>query len=482
MIPFGPWAPDQPRREGVIVEARNVIPRDGNRYQSLPTVSTISVSAVSGTPLAGFSSRNVGGASKTYVATSTGVYERSAAGWTDITTTTHTVADTDRWEITQYNDDIIFASHSLTLQRQPGGNGNLTIVTGAPAAACIANVRQFVIAADIGGASPVPHRVQWCAIDDPTDWAASEATQAGTQDMDSRDGRVMAVRGGEFGLILQQNAISRMTYVGAPIVWQFDKIDSRNGCEVSGSAVLVGRVVYFLSQDGWRATDGSGESVNIGDGFINEWFSSNLKTSKKYKIRGAYHPAWRCVVWTFPSYSGAGDNDSLLIYSLEAKRWARGTYGQTILWEGASEAVTLDGLDPYFSSLDDVTPPLDDPLWLGGEPVFCAMENGLLTTLGNTAGTALINTSEFQTSNNGKKARLQYVEPVIDSTTVNVRVRGRQTVSDPAEWTPYAACHSRTGRAPFRTVARYHGVGVRITGDFDGALGINVISREAGTQ
>ena len=480
MVQFGPWSPDQPRKAGVIVEALNVIPRDG-RYQSLPTASTISVSAVAGTPLGGFSSRNVGGASKTYVGTSTHLYERSGAGWTEIDNTTHTVADGDRWEFTQYGDDIYAASHSVTIQRQAGGTGDFSTTAGAPSVSCIANVRQFVVGGDIGGASPIPHKVQWCAIDDPTDWAASAATQAGSQELDSRDGRVMAIRGGERGIILQQHAITRMTYIGAPIVWQFDKIDDRNGCEASGSAVQVGRIVYFLSHDGWRATDGAGESVNIGDGWINEWFSAYLKTSKKHLIRGAYNPAWRCVVWTFPSIAGSGVNDSLLLYSIEAKRWARGGYGQQVIWEGASSAVTLEGLDAYFSSLDDVTPPLDDPFWLGGEPTFCGMEGGLLTTLGNTAGTAVMETAEYEPSN-GHKNRLQFVEPVIDSTAINVRVGYRDLPGSTVTWSPYAACHSRTGRAPFRIVSRFQRVGVRVTGDFDDAQGFNAVSRQSGLQ
>lgn len=482
MIKFGPWVPDQPRLEGSIQEALNIRP-SGERYKSLPRPSTISTSAVSGDPRGGFSSRNVGGSSKTYVGTATKLYERNGAGWTDVTGVTHTVADLDRWEFAQYADDIYACSGSITLQVQSGGSGNFGSVTVGPVANCISVVRQFVVVGDVTETgTDIPHKVRWCAIDDPSDWVISEATQAGSQELNSIDGKVMAIRGGEFGLILQQNAITRMSYVDAPIVWQFDKIDNRNGCEVSGSVVQVGRMVFFLSHDGFRVTDGSGESVNIGDGVVNDWFRVNLKASHKYKMRAAYNPEWRCVVWTFPSTaSGDGSNDSVLLYSIEAKRWARGNYGAQLLWYGASSATTLDQLNNYFATLEDVSPPLDDPFWLGGEPVFLGMSGGLLCSFGAEAGTAVIETAEYEPAE-GYKTRIKYVEPSIDSANVNIRVGSRQKLSDAVTYTPYAAVHSRTNRAPFRVVSRYQRVGIRVTGDFDDAVGFNVVSSRAGLQ
>ncbi len=292
MVKLGPWAPDQPYTEGVLIDAANVISY-AQKYRALPSVSSISVSAVAGTVLAGFATRLVANVSKTYAGTSSAIYERNGAGWTNVSTGTYTIASGDRWEFTQFGGDVYAVSLSEPMQKQTSGTGSFTTATGSVTAACITNVRQFVVVGDVDeGGTLIPHKVRWSAIGDPDDWTASEATQAGSQELDARDGRVMGIRGGEFGIILQQHAITRMQYIGAPIVWQFDKIDDRNGCEVAGSIVQVGREVYFLSYDGWRATDGAGGSVNIGDGLVNQWFRDNLSTANKKKIRGAYNPDW----------------------------------------------------------------------------------------------------------------------------------------------------------------------------------------------
>jgi hypothetical protein len=299
--------------------------------------------------------------------------------------------------------------------------------------------------------------------------------------LDAKDGRVMSIKGGEFGLVLQQHAITRMSYVGAPIVWQLDKIDSRNGCEVSGSAVQVGRMVFFLSQDGWRVTDGSGESVNIGDGTVNEWFAANISASNKAKISGAYNPEWRCVVWTFPSSSGNGTNDSFLLYSVPFKRWARGNFGADVLWEGASASVTLEGLDSYFSSIEDVTPSLDDPFWMNGQPKFLGMNNRKLTAYENTAGTARIETFEIE-QNVAKRTRILAVEPVIDSSDITCRIGYRNLPSEAISYTAGASVNTSTGAAHFQHASRWQRFRFNITGDFDLAAGFNVNARVAGKQ
>lgn len=478
MVKFGPWAPDQPYTDGAMIDVCNAISYAG-KYRALPTESEVSVSLVTGV-LQGFSSRLVNGNSKTYIATASKIYERSGAGWTDVSNGTYTLASGSRWEFAQYKSNVYACSIDETLQYQVSASGNFADVSGGPKAACIGNVREFIVVGDVDeSATLIPHKVRWCAIDTPTDWTASEATQAGSQELDAQDGRVMAIKGGEFGIILQQNAITRMVYIGAPIVWQFDKIDSRHGCEVAGSAVQVGREVYFLSHDGWRVTDGSGQSVNIGAGFINKWFRDNLSTSNKSKIRGAYNPDWRAVVWTFPSATGSGDNDSLLVYSIDDKRWSRGTYGLVAMWDGSTTSVTLEGLDSYFATLEDVTPNMDDPFWIGGEGKFLGMNStGYLVALDNTPGTATLETNDTQLTQSGT-TRVQGIEPVIDGTTT-VQVGYKTLPTSTVSYTAAQAPNTRTGIANFQIAARWLRAKFSVSGSFSDAVGFNVIGKAQG--
>lgn len=480
MIKFGPWLPDDKYQEGALSEAINVVPVSGG-YRALPQPSVISSSAVTGTVLGGFSTRLVAGLSKTYVGTSSALYERNGAGWTDISTGTYTVTTGNRWEFTQYDNDVYAISLNEPLQKQTDGVGSFSVVSGGPQAACIANVRRWVVVGDVDESGTlIPFKVRWSQIDNPDAWTISEADQSGAQPLDAKDGRVMAIRGGEYGIILQQHAITRMSYVGAPIVWQFDKIDSKNGCEVSGTVVQVGRMVFFLSHDGFRVTDGSGESVNIGDGQVNEWFKANHLATNKAQIRGAYNHEWRCVVWTYPSKQGDGSNDSFLLYSVPFKRWARGDFGADIIFEGASASVTLEGLDTYFSSIEDVSPDLDDVFWMGGEEKFLGVTDGLLEVYSAEALTARIESWEIE-QNVARKTRVMKVEPIIDGTTT-VQIGYRNLPTDSVLYTAASGVNSATGVAHFNHTSRWQRHRFNISGDFTLASGYNLESRSAGKQ
>lgn len=480
MIKFGPWVPDQKYLEGGLTEAVNVIPV-GTDYRAMPTASVISASAVSGDVVGGFSSRLVNSLSKTYVGTTSKLYERNGAGWTDVSTGTYTIASGNRWEFSQYGSDIYAISLDEQLCMQTAGTGSFTVVTDGPKAACLANVRRWMVVGDVDESGTlIPHKVRWSKIDTPGSWTISAAEQSGSQLLDAKDGRVMSIKGGEFGLILQQHAVTRMSYVGAPIVWQFDKIDNRNGCEVSGSAVQVGRNVFYLSHDGFRVTDGSGESVNIGDGSVNFWFRDNLNYASKAKMRGAYNHEWRCVVWTFPSLSGGGENESMIIYHIPTQKWTRADYGADIIFEGSTSSVTIEGLDAYSSTVEGLPFSLDDPFWLGGEQKMLGVSDGKLEGYDGTPGTARLETFEVEPSA-PKKTRVQAIQPVIDGTTT-VQIGYRNLPTDTLTYTAASGVYSTTGIAHFTHVSRWQRYRFNVTGDFNNAAGYVMSAKPAGMQ
>lgn len=133
--------------------------------------------------------------------------------------------------------------------------------------------------------------VQWSAIGDPEDWptpgsAAARSKQAGKQYLPRNYGWVGKVIGGEkFGLIFQERAITRMTYVGSSAVFEFDTFETTEGCgeldtlsgQVTSQPAIVplgpGRWVW-ANDHGVFITDG--HSVrNVSDGIIDEALFAN---------------------------------------------------------------------------------------------------------------------------------------------------------------------------------------------------------------
>jgi hypothetical protein len=239
---------------------------------------------------------------------------------------------------------------------------------------------------------------------------------------------------------------------------------------VAGSIVQVGRSVYYLSHDGFRVTDGSGASQPIGDGVVTQWVRDNIATKYKKLISGAYDPFNRVIVWSIPV--AGTTNNRCLIYSLQSQRWALGTFGAEIIFDGATTSVTLEGLTAYSSSLDGLPASLDSEIWLGGELAFYAMSSGYLATFSGTPGTAALVTNKYQPTPGGRYF-VSSVEPVIDG-TCTVGIGYSDLPTEALAYTPQTAPNSRTNQANFRVAGKFMAIRFEMSGDFTRADGYNV--------
>jgi hypothetical protein len=98
-----------------------------------------------------------------------------------------------------------------------------------PKARHIAVVRDFVVLGNVDDGTARPNRVAWSAINNSADWAVSASTQSDIQDLQGDGGWVQKVVGGEYGLVFQERAVWKMTYIGSPVIFQFDLIERSRG-------------------------------------------------------------------------------------------------------------------------------------------------------------------------------------------------------------------------------------------------------------
>lgn len=124
---------------------------------------------------------------------------------------------------------------------------------------CIATVRDFVV---VGGYQITPnttdyrYSIRWCAIGDPTDWPIpatddARAKQAGSQAFPTKYGQVTAIAGNDFYMyIFQTDAITKGTYVGGDVVWNFDIFEEDRGCVAPGMMEQIDDMVIFESRRG----------------------------------------------------------------------------------------------------------------------------------------------------------------------------------------------------------------------------------------
>lgn len=481
MMPFAEWMPDRADLSSASSEAKNCFWGEG-RYQQLLDRSVVTSSPFTGDCLGAYSFVNVGSNAKVYAGTADSLYELNSAGWSDKSGTTYTLGDEERWEFAQFEGDVYAVSIGETMQSQTSP-ANFANVTSGPKAKCIWPLRNFLMVGSLDQSSTLyPYKVQWSAIGDGSNWpspgtAAAEEVQSGEQALDAQWGEVTAIRGADYAIIFQEKAITRATYIGAPIVWQFDTVDNERGCITAGSAVQVGRLVYFWASDGIYVTDGSGASKPIGHGKVDRWLSSARNDESLYSVSGAHDPTRKLVIWSFRSTESAS-NDTLLIYNYAEDKFTYGKISVERLFSATTAGVTLDGLDSYSAVLEDLEASLDSPVWQGGGSYFGAISAGNLYDFSGSALEATIETGEAAL-NPGKKAFVRAVKPICDG-TLSVSVGTRKTQADSVTWAVERAVQSDTGFAYFRENAFYHRVRVKISGGFTDAQGIELAAGASG--
>lgn len=483
IVRFGEWLPDLPALNNPgLTEAKNVIPTDTVYKSFLPVSGT--GDALASTPYGGLSTVDTSGAGFFYAATRQKIYLRSGTGWSSRYAGTLNTASDGYLSGVQFDDIAIFTNYADYPVYSTAGSGSnfTTLATSgtAPKARCVGVVGRFVVLGDTDLAGATPNGIQWSAIDNPNNWptpnsATAQALQSGEQFLNAAFGPVTHIVGGEqSGIIFQRNGITRMTYVGGNVVFQFDTIEKARGALFPNAVVQFGRLAYFISGDGFYVTDGV-EVRPIGSQKVDNYFGDTVDTAYKNRVRGAVDYANKCVYWIYPGTGNTGGRpNKILIYNYEENRWSRAEDEVEFCTSGVTTAITLDDLDDYFTSLDIVTPSLDSDNWAGGNNTILAFDSDYkLGAFSGLAGTAVLDGGEVELTP-GRLTRVQGVKPLVtgDDPELTVSLGVRDSLGDAVTYLTERTPNFRTGFADYRSESRYHRARVTITGSFDAAIGL----------
>lgn len=478
---FGEWTPDVPPLTAAVRDALNCVSY-ANHYGPLQAVNALT-SALPAMPVAGISTSVINGVVETYAATNGSLYQLVGNTWTVRDGSVYAPDVTPWWSFAQYRNRVLAISYNnLVQQRQIGAVGNFASITDSPKGRVVGVIGNFVMVGDINDPTDgsVPERVRWNAIDDPLTWPlpgtnAAIAAQADENDLRAEAGAVMAIHGSEIGIILQERAIVRAEYSGAPDFFQFREVDASKGLLVRGASVQVGRTVYFLGEDGFYKTDGAGEAVPIGYGKVDQWFFANLNATNKTQIRAAYDTGRRVVIWTFPSLASS-TNDMMLIYNPIDQRWSRATIATTFAVFSRTSGYTLEDLDTL-GTVDTITTSFDSSFYVGG-----ASQPAVFTTdykLGSLSGDPLSATIEIgelssEEPKTGGQLWISGVRPLIEGGDATVGLGVRKLPKDAIVWGAQRSITPATGVVDFRSSAKFQSVRVVIPSGFTKAIGVDI--------
>lgn len=462
-IELGEWRPDQPGISGSLTSVQNVVPQLVG-YGGFPTTSVYSQQATE--DLRALYTGVYGSDLTMFAAGSTKIFKfNELTDQLDDVSKTGGYTTSTWWDFAQFGDVLIAANDKDVMQAWNLGSSSVfaNLSASAPIAKFVTVVRDFVVAANIG-AGTYPTRVQWSDINDETDWVPAATSQSDYQDM-ADGGNITGLTGGEFGLVLMERSVARMSYSGSPFFFQFDIISRNLGCMEPGSVAQYGNTTYFLSDNGFYACDGQ-SLTPIGAEKVDRFFQADVNNSYLSEMSTAVDPIRKLVVW---EYRNNDEKNALLIYNWQTQRWSYGITTADFLSSAATPSLTLEALDA-FGTVDSITTSFDSRLWVGDKNILAGIEGARVVTFTGANADAYIVTGDLEFSQNSV---LTVIKPIVDNGGCNAQVASRRALDDTITFGPVST-QNADGRCPVRSAGRYHRIKLIPTGLWTTTVGMDI--------
>ena len=363
----------------------------------------------------------------------------------------------ERIRFTRFGNRVIAANFGDRLQSYvaDASDSFKNLSDDAPVAKFITVVRDFVVCANIDIDSTGPFRVQWSGINDETTWTSSQITQSDYQVIPD-GGHITGIRGGEYGLILMEKAIHRMSYIGTPLIFQFDNISREKGCIAPGSVTQYQGLTFFLSDDGFYMCDGQ-QIEPIGAEKIDRFFFSDADQDFS-TMSAAVDPVRKLVIW---NYKTKFAERKLIVYSFTTKKWSVMMADSDYISDATTASVTLEQLDSISASIDALTVALDSNLFAGGKYFLGGTSGTKVVTFNGASKSATIETGDIST---GGRSLVTLARPQVDNGSATVALSSRTLLNEGVTFGTATAADS-DNRVSLRGSGNYHRIQVNPTGD-----------------
>jgi hypothetical protein len=459
-----------------VARTTNVVTITTSTAHGYSVGDSVTVTATTNTGVNGTATIATVPTTTTFTYTKTGSDIPSAAD-TGTVTFLYTTPTNQRWRFTQFGNVLVAANGGNRLQ---GYNVNTSstfqdLASDAPQARYVTVVRDFVVSGYINSSTVYPNRVQWSALGDESSWTNSATTQADFQDIPD-GGSVVGITGGEFGLVFMDRSIHRMSYIGSPLVFQFDNISRNQGCYEANSIIQYGGTSFFLSDDGFYACDGQ-QIIPIGNEKVNRYFFNDVDEGTLNLMSAAVDPARKLVIWAYASQASA-TVDKLLIYNYQTNKWTSGTTNASRVASSSTPTVALEGLD-VFGNVDTIPTSFDSRIWLGGKMQFAGVRDTKIITFSGANNTAYIETGDIEMP--GVTSAITLAKPIVDGGSGSVALFSRRLLSEQVLFGFQTAADSEN-RVSIRGVGRYHRLQLTPTGQWTNTVGIDVEMNPLGSR
>jgi hypothetical protein len=357
--------------EGVITDCTSFIPTEKG-MQAAPSAVSANASALAATCYGAATVRKLDNSFRNIAGTVTKLYELSGGAWVDISRAApYTLGADNFWRFTQFGNTTLAVNKADTLQFSD--SGAFADVVGAPKAEIVETVgnQVFVFNTNEATYGDSPNRWWASALGTYDDWLPNIATQSVTGLLTSAPGPIFA--GKRFGnqiVAYKERAMYIGSYVGAPVIWDFQQIQGEAGCSSQEAVVNIGNadnpIHLFMGADDFWRFDGS-RPVPIGAPVKKTVYGELLRTSAN-KIKTLHDRLNARVYFYYPSNSGGGVVDRCVVYHYRENRWGRDDRTIEAAVEYLAGGITYDTLDTLYPTYDSLPTDIsyDSQFWVSG--------------------------------------------------------------------------------------------------------------------
>lgn len=495
-VQIGEWVPDAySSAEGVLKDVVNLIPSiDG--YKGVMSFKGVTE------PLPDWSdeARPLGAATfvrsdrsvVTVVGTQKNLYIRETLGaWRLVSKEENAYTSADsRWKFELFGDLLIATNYADPVQCM-----NLSTDTQfhdlsstAPRARDLAIVNEFLVLIntvdEYDGVRP--QRIWWSPIGDPQgEWVPNQTTMCDYQDVFAGS-YITGVVGGEDALVMMRDALVRMSFVGSPVVFQFQTLTTDYGNLGYDTYASIEGTVFFLSETGFKQYEG-GVVKPIGMGKVDNFAWNDTMGLVLSEAIAGIDLRNNCVWWAYRSKKAIeteyeGLTDKALVYHYPSGKWGKVHQVLASFCYVNTKGYSLDELDEVSKNVDELPFSLDSEAWRGGVPVLAGFsKDGEFGYFYGDFYEGQLITGHFPLNEAHSRVFIRRVRPRVDGTdtTIKVAMSGIQDEQDTAIYTSLVG-KTRVGDFPFRVSGRFHSIKMTIAGTFNRIMGFLLDFDDAG--
>lgn len=362
-VPFIGYAPDAiPTTPGVITNCSAIVPTVRG-FAGAPSPTDAGLTALPSKCHGAALARTLNDTVRIFAGTASTMAELSSSSWVAITgSTLNGLGGTDSWSFAQFGDATLFAAKNEIVKFITSSSAMANCTSTAPKGEIVETANNFVFLFNVNDQGAIydsadrPHG-WWCAgKGNYTSWTPSITTEAATGSLSSTPGKITAAR--RFGYQVIAYKLRSMylgTYVGQPLIWEFQLLPGEAGALSNNVVVNVGTPEnpkhIFMGFDNFYAFDG-GRAIPIGNALKESVFNELNYTY--YSVAKSLHDAINKRIYFYYPVGETENPDRCVVYNYQTNSWGRDDREIEAVLQYIGTGIAYDELGDSYSTYDSL--------------------------------------------------------------------------------------------------------------------------------